>query len=139
MKLRAAEVFPRFGQRRYEMRMLGASQRHHGEAMRKWREMLFELVRRPAGRNEMDFIEIEAAVGRVRDAKVSAVDGIERAAEQPNAAWMMFLGGAVRLRCRQCASQGFSVSDFLMNWGFRPSDGPKGQLPRPLQGCRLHP
>src|SRR6266704_4349469 len=110
------------------MRMLSARQRDHGEAMWKRREVLFELVGRPASRNKMHFIEIEATVGRARHAKMSAVDGIKRAAEQRDAARMMFRSGAVRLRCRQCASQGLSLSDFLMNWGLRPSDGRKGQL-----------
>ena len=69
-------------------------------------------MRRPARGNEVNFIEIEAAIGGTRHAKVSAVDGIERAAEQGDAARMMFRGGAVRLRYGQCASRGISIPIF---------------------------
>src|SRR5256884_788119 len=41
-----------------------------------------------------------------------SVDGIERAAEQGDAARMMFRGGAVRLRYGQCASRGISIPIF---------------------------
>ena len=68
-------------------------------------KVLFKLVRRPARGNEVNFIEIEAAISGARHAKVSAVDGIERAAEQGDAARMMFRGGAVRLGGGQYASR----------------------------------
>jgi hypothetical protein len=45
VKLRAAEVFTGFRERRNEMRMFGASKRKHGEAVRERRQVLFELVR----------------------------------------------------------------------------------------------
>jgi hypothetical protein len=37
------------------------------------------------------------------------VNRVERAAKKRNAARMMFCGGAVRLRCGQCASQRAAV------------------------------
>ena len=137
MELRAAEILARLRQRRHEMRMLGACQRDHSEAMRKWRKVLLELVRWTACRNEMDFIEIEPAIGGARHHKMSAVDGIERAAKQGDAARMMFRGGAVRLRCRQCASQRIPILDFLMNCRLPLRGDRKGQLQRRL--ASLHP
>src|ERR1700692_181044 len=54
MQLRAAEVFASFGERRNEVRMFRAGQRNHCKAVRERREMLLELVRRPACRDEMN-------------------------------------------------------------------------------------
>src|SRR5437588_2010303 len=107
--------------------MVDARQRDHRETMGKRRKVLLELMRWPARGNEVHFVKIEAAVGGARHAKVSAVDGIERAAEQRDAARVMFRGGAVRLRCRQCASQGVSLPNFLMNSRYRGQDGQKDQ------------
>ena len=67
MKLGAAEVFSGFGERRNEVWVLGTGERDHGEPVREGREVLLELVRRPAGGDEMDFVEIEAAVGSAGD------------------------------------------------------------------------
>ena len=77
--------------------------------------MLFEFVRRPACGYEMDFVEIEATVGSAGDGKVAIVNWIEGAAEQRDTARMMLCGGAMRLRCRQCASQEVTVVNFLTN------------------------
>src|SRR5437763_14909036 len=82
VELRAAEILARLRQRRHEMRMLGACQRDHSEAMRQWRKVLRELVRWTACRNEMDLIEIEPALGGARHHKMCAVDGIERPANR---------------------------------------------------------
>ena len=60
--------------------------------------MLLEFVRWAAGRNEMNFVEIEAAIGSARDGEMSVVDGVERAAKKRDAARMMFCGRAVGLR-----------------------------------------
>src|SRR5215469_7884248 len=128
MKLRSAEVLARLRQRRHKMRMLRARQRHHGKAMRKRGKVLFELMRRPARRNEVNFVKIEAPVGGARHTEMSAMDGVEGAAKQGDAARMMFRGGAVRLRYRQCASQGISLPDFLMNCGLRQRVAWNGQL-----------
>lgn len=95
------------------MRMFRASQRDHGKSMRERREVLFQFVRRLARRNEMYFVEIKAPVRGARQAQMAAVDGIEGTAEKRDAAGMMFCGGSVRLRGRQCASQ--VVSTILMN------------------------
>src|SRR5215472_4982657 len=118
--------------------MLCASQRDHGKAMWKRRKMLFEFVRRPARGNEVNLVKIESPVGGARHAEMSAVDGVEGAAKKPDAARMMFRGGAVRLRYRQCASQGISMPDFLMNCGLRERVAWNGQL-RSLQAHSRRP
>ena len=98
VELCAAEILACFGQRRHEMRMLGASERDHRKAVRERREMLLQLVRRTARGDEVELVEIEASVGGARNGKMAVVDGIERTAENRNTARMMFCGGAVRLR-----------------------------------------
>jgi len=101
MQLRARKIFAGFRERWNEMRMLRAGQRHHRIAVGKRREMLFELVRRAAGGNEVNFVEIETAVGSARNGEMSVVDGVEGPAEQCDAAGMMFCGSAVGLRSGQ--------------------------------------
>ena len=121
MQLGAAEIFAGFGERRDEMRVLGAGERDHGKAVREGREVLLELVRRPAGGDEMDFVEIKTAVGSAGDGQVAIMNRIEGAAKERDTARMVFGGGAVRLRYRQCASQGRVAgirgtrTNFLMN------------------------
>jgi hypothetical protein len=66
--------------------------------------MLLQFVGRPAGRNEMDFVKVKAAVGRARYGEMAIMNRIERTAKEGNAAGVMFYGGAMRLRGRQCAS-----------------------------------
>jgi len=83
------------------VRMLGASERDHSKAVRERGEMLLQFMRRPARGDEMQFVEIKTPVGRSRDRKMAVVDGIERTAENRNAARMMLRGSAVRLRCGQ--------------------------------------
>jgi hypothetical protein len=75
--------------------------------------MLLELVRRAACRDEMNLVEIETAVGGAGHGKMAAVNRIKGPAEERNTARMMLSGGAMRLRCRQCASQGLILSNFL--------------------------
>ena len=65
--------------------------------MRKRSEVLLQLVRRAARGNEMDFIEIEAAVGGAGHGEMAVMDGVERAAEERDTARMVFCGGAVGL------------------------------------------
>ena len=43
--------------------------------------MLLELMRRAAGGDEMDFIEIEPAISGARNAKVAAMNRVERTAK----------------------------------------------------------
>ena len=90
MKLRPAEVFPGLGERGNEMRVLGAGERNHGEAVRERSEVLLELVRRTAGGNEMDFIEIKSAVGGPGDGEVAVVNRVERTAKKCDTARVMF-------------------------------------------------
>lgn len=52
----------------------------------------------------MDFIKIEVAIGRARYGEMAVMNRIEGAAEEGDAARMMFYGGTMRLRGRQCAS-----------------------------------
>jgi len=104
VELVAGEIVASFGERWNEMRMFGARKRDHGEAVRKWREVLLKFVRRSAGWDEMNFVEIEAAVGGAGDGEMAVVDGIERAAKKRDTARMMLSGGAVRLSGGQCDS-----------------------------------
>src|SRR5712671_3618753 len=94
MQLRAAKIFSRLGHRRHKMRVLRASQRHHSKTMWKWRQMLLQLVRWPARRNEMKFVEIKPPVGRSCHRQMPGVNRVKRAAKQRDTAWMMFCGSA---------------------------------------------
>ena len=97
VELSATEVLACFGEGRDKVRMVGAGERNHGKAMRKRCEVLLQLVRRAACGNEMNFIEIEAAVGGAGHGEMAVVDGIERTAKERDAARMVFCGGAVGL------------------------------------------
>src|SRR6266852_561094 len=116
MQLRPAEVFSGLRHRRHEVRMLRAGQRHHRKTMREWRQVLLQLVRWPAGRNEVNFIEIKSPVRGSRHRKMPGVNGIKRASKQRDAARMMFYGSALRLRGGQYASRSFTLH-FLTNYG----------------------
>ena len=59
---------------------------------------MLELVRRTAGRNEVNFVKIKTAVSSAGDGEMAVVNRVERAAKKCDAARMMFCGGAVRLR-----------------------------------------
>jgi len=109
MKLCTAEVFAGLGERGDKVRVLAAGERNHGEAVRERSKVLLEFVRRTAGGNEMDFVEIKTAIGGAGHGEMAVVNRVERAAKECNAARMMFCGGAVRLRCGQCASRGAAV------------------------------
>lgn len=97
------------------MRMLGTRERGHREAVRKGSEVLFELVRRAARGDEMNFVEIEASVGGAGHGEVAVVNWVEGTAEQRDTTRVMFCGGAMRLRCGQCASEGEDDVNFLTN------------------------
>jgi hypothetical protein len=77
--------------------------------------MLLEFVRRTACRDEMDFVEVEAAIRGASDGEVAIVNWIERAPEQRDATRVVPGGGAMRLRGGQCASQEVTVANFLTN------------------------
>ena len=79
------------------MRMVHARERDHSEAVREGREVLLQFVRRTARRDEMNFVEIEAAVGGTRDGDVAIMDWIERTAKKRDTAGMVLSGCAVRL------------------------------------------
>jgi hypothetical protein len=81
--------------------MLRASQRHHRKPMRKRGQVLLQLVRGTARRNKVNLVEIESPVRRSCHGKMAVVNGVKRSAKQRDAAWMMFCGGALRLRGRQ--------------------------------------
>ena len=86
------------------MRMLGARQRNHRKAVRKGRQVLLQLVRRTAGGDEMNFVEIKSPVRRARNGKVAVMNRVERPAKNRDAARMVLCGGAVSLRGGQCFS-----------------------------------
>ena len=108
MQLGAAEVFASFGKRRNEVRMFRAGQGNHCKAMRERSEMLFQLVRWPAGRDEMYFVKIKAPVRRACDSQVAVVNGVKGSTENSDATRVMLCSGAVGLRGGQCFS-GFKV------------------------------
>ena len=97
VKLTAGEIVAGLGEGRYEVRMVRTSERDHGEAVRERREMLLEFVRRAARRDEMDFVEVEAAVSSSRDGEMAVVDWVKGTAKQRDAAGMKFCGSAVYL------------------------------------------
>ena len=76
--------------------MLRARQRHHSKSMRKRRQVLLQLVRRTAGRNKVNLVEIKSAIRGSSDGKMAIVNGVERSAKQRDAAWMDVL--------RRCAA-----------------------------------
>src|ERR1700674_2131526 len=80
--------------------------------MWKWRQVLLQLVRGPAGRYEMNFVEIKSPVRGPRHGKMPGVNRIERASKQRDAARMVFCGNALRLRGGQSASQEFMTCIF---------------------------
>jgi hypothetical protein len=105
VQLVAGEVFTGFGERRNEMRVFGARQRDHGVTVRKRSEMLLQFVGRTASRDEMNFVEIETAIGGAGDGKMAVMNRVERATKNGDTAWMVFGGGAaVGLRGGQCCS-----------------------------------
>jgi len=81
--------------------------------MRERRQVLFELVRRSACRDEMNLIEVKAAVSGAGHCEVAAVNRVEGSAKERDTARMMLSGGAMRLRGRQCAPQELILSNFL--------------------------
>ena len=116
VKLRAAEIFAGFRKRWNEVRMLRARERSHREAVRERSEVLLQFVRRSARRDEMHFVEIEAAVGGARYGEVSVVNRVKGTAEQRDTARVMFCSGAMRLRGGQCASREVTVLNVLTNF-----------------------
>jgi hypothetical protein len=73
--------------------------------MWKRRKVLLQFMRRPARGNEMEFVEIESPVRGPGHRQMPGVNWVERASKERDAARMMFRGGALRLRGRQCVSQ----------------------------------
>jgi len=68
--------------------------------MREGSQVLLQLVRGTARRNEMYLIEIESPVSGSGYSQVPVVNGIKRSAKKRDAAWVMFCGGAMRRRLR---------------------------------------
>src|SRR5271157_6351365 len=101
VQLRAAEVLPGLRQRRHEMGVLRAGQRYHGEPVRKRGQVLLQLVRRAACRDEVHLVEIEAPVRGSRHHQMACMNGVKGAAKKSDAPWVMFCRCAVRLRRRQ--------------------------------------
>src|SRR5258708_7904152 len=102
-KLVRAEILAGFGERRHEVRVLGACQRHHREAVRERRKVV-AFMWWTARWDEVDFVEVEPAVGGARDGQMAVVDWVERSAKQRNAARMVARGGARKLGGRQWCS-----------------------------------
>ena len=99
--VRTAEVFTGLGNRWHKVRMLGTGKRHHRKSMRERRQVLLQFVRGTARGNEMNLIEVKLPVRGPCDGEMPVVNRIKRSAKQRDAAWVMFCGGARRLRGRQ--------------------------------------
>jgi len=80
------EIVAGFGERREEVSVSGAGQRSHGETMRERRGVLLELVRRTAGNDEVNLVEMKAALRGASHRKMAGVNGIERAAVEGDVA-----------------------------------------------------
>src|SRR5258708_12429999 len=65
------------GQRRYKARMIRASQRDHGVAVRVRSHAASMLVRRTPRGNEMNFVEVVSAFAAARHRQMSAGDSLE--------------------------------------------------------------
>jgi hypothetical protein len=86
----------------------------------------------------MNFVEIKSPVRCSCHGQVPRVDGIKRPAKQCDTSGMDFRRGAVRLRCRQYASQVGVRSYFLMNSG-DPGKERKGIRMKELKGPKYSP
>jgi len=99
MQLRTSKILAGFSEGRNEMRMLGAGERNHGVAMRKWREVLFHLCGGRLAGTKWISSKLKRRVRGARDGEMSVVNGIEGAAKQSNAAGLMSCCSvALRLR-----------------------------------------
>jgi len=87
------------------MRMLRACQRQHRKPVRKGRQVQFQFVGRPAGRDKVNFVEIKSTVCGPGYGQMSGMNGIKRSAKKCNSPGMEFCRCAVRLRCGQSASR----------------------------------
>ena len=74
------------GKRRDKARVIGAGERNHGVTVRVGRHASSMLVRRTSCGDELDFVEVKAALGGARNRQVADMDRIKRAAEQRNSA-----------------------------------------------------
>lgn len=68
--------------------------------------MLLQFVRRAAGGDEMDLVEIKTPVRGAGHGHVAIVNRVKGSAKQSDAARMDLCGGARRLRGGQYPSQG---------------------------------
>ncbi len=94
-----------FRKRWDEARMIGAGDRHHRVAVRVGGHAAAMLVRRMPGGNEMNFVEMKAALGGARHGEMADVNGIEGAAEKRDAALARLLpGNAVCLPAARCST-----------------------------------
>jgi len=73
--------------------------------------MLLEFVRRTAGRDEMNLVEVETAIGGTSDREMSGMNGIKRTTKECDASGLMLCRGAVSLRC----GQSFSPEETRLN------------------------
>src|SRR5258706_7215743 len=83
----------RLGKRGDKSWMIRASERHHGVAVGVRRHSAAMFVRRTARGNEVNFVEVKAALRGARDCQVADMDRIKRAAKQCNPAYAWVHGG----------------------------------------------
>src|SRR5437879_6601696 len=117
----ARAIHARFRQRRHKTRMRRARQGYHGEAMLVGAKLRGRLVRRPAGGNKENAIEVKAPLGRTRYGHVAGVDRVEGAAKKRD------VPASGRFR----AARGGSLGFHLCSAAFKIS-------PRPKPSWHLH-
>src|SRR5260370_30762566 len=85
---------PRLGKRGDKSRMIRASEGHHRVAVGIGRHSAAMLVRWTARGNEVNFVQMKAALRGTRDCQVANMDRIKRAAKQRNPAYAWAHGGS---------------------------------------------
>lgn len=111
-----------FRERRNESCLAHASQRHHCVTVRKRRQFLRFLVRRPRRRNEMNFIQPKPSRRRCRYNQMSAVNWIKRAAK--NSSGAPVLGNALQRSSGRVAAPSLVGSDTCGASSSRLPSGP---------------
>src|SRR5258708_37172799 len=85
---------PRLGKRGDKSRMIRASERHHGVAVGVGRHSAAMFVRRTARGNEVNLVEVKAALRGARPGQGADMHRIKRAAHQRKPADAWVLGGS---------------------------------------------
>src|SRR5215472_10581046 len=118
-----------FDERWQESRMIGTGDGNHGIAIGIACHLAMVLVRRTPCGNEMDFVQMESALGSSRYGEMSDVNWIERAAEDGNPPFVRAPPRrivALRRRHAQLASGDAEFSNAAAEAPAVPSNGSAG-------------